>query len=226
MNTANTQRVVLSVVSSVYDPIGLVAPYTVKARLLLKDIWRLNGQQWDDGLPNAVGTHFLQWSRELPLLSEIAIPRSYFQETVEGLELHLFGDSSQDIFSAAAFLAGKLVSKWSETTELAFAFGKTRVAPRKCLTNAKLELRAALLASQLRQGVQRAVSLNIERCFMWTDCTTVLQWLQSLEKHFFRVTEILELTTVHERNHVSRGDSPADAGTRGFSTTALFKNSL
>ena len=40
-----TQRVVLSLVSAVYDPIGLVAPYTVKARLLLKDIWRLNGQQ-------------------------------------------------------------------------------------------------------------------------------------------------------------------------------------
>ena len=31
-----TQRVVLSLVSSVYDPTGLVAPYTVKARLLLK----------------------------------------------------------------------------------------------------------------------------------------------------------------------------------------------
>ena len=42
-----TQRVVLSLVSAVYDPIGLVAPFTIKARLLLKDIWRLSGQQWD-----------------------------------------------------------------------------------------------------------------------------------------------------------------------------------
>ena len=40
-----TQRSVLSFVSSVFDPIGLVAPYTVRARLLLKDIWRLSGQQ-------------------------------------------------------------------------------------------------------------------------------------------------------------------------------------
>ena len=47
-----TQRSVLSFVSSMFDPIGLVAPYTVRARLLLKDIWRLNGQQWDDPLPN------------------------------------------------------------------------------------------------------------------------------------------------------------------------------
>ena len=47
-----TQRSVLSFVSSMFDPIGPVAPYTVRARLLLKDIWRLNGQQWDDLLPN------------------------------------------------------------------------------------------------------------------------------------------------------------------------------
>ena len=42
---AITQRTVLSFVSSVFDPIGLVAPYTVKARLLLKDIWRISGQK-------------------------------------------------------------------------------------------------------------------------------------------------------------------------------------
>ena len=28
----------------VYDTIGLVAPFTVGARLILKDIWRVNGQ--------------------------------------------------------------------------------------------------------------------------------------------------------------------------------------
>ena len=73
-----TQRIVLSLVSSVYDPIGLVAPYTVKARLLLKDIWRLSGQQWDDDLPPEVVTKFLEWSVELPGLSVIVIPRAYF----------------------------------------------------------------------------------------------------------------------------------------------------
>ena len=39
-----TQRLVLSLVSKVFDPIGLVAPFTVGARLLLKDIWRVSGQ--------------------------------------------------------------------------------------------------------------------------------------------------------------------------------------
>ena len=46
-----TERWVLSLVSKVDDPIRLFAPFTVGARLILKDIWRVNGQSWDDELP-------------------------------------------------------------------------------------------------------------------------------------------------------------------------------
>ena len=102
-----TQRVVLSLLSAVYDPLGPVAPFTVQARLLLKDIWRLSDQQWDDDLPNEVVTKFNEWSKKLPSLSKIQIPRSYFEEQVESLELHMFADSSQDVFSAVAYQWGK-----------------------------------------------------------------------------------------------------------------------
>ena len=169
----------------------------MKAGLLLKDIWRLNGKQWNDDIPDAIVAQFLEWGKKLPLLSEIAIPRSNFQETVEGLELHIVGDNSQDVFSMVDFLRGKLVTNGTETTELAFILGKARVAPMRCVTIPKLVLQAALLASRLRQEVLHAVSLMFERCFMWTDSTTVLQWLHSLEKQPVfvanRVTEILEL---------------------------------
>ena len=46
-----TQRTVLRFVSSIFDSKGLVAPYTVRARLLLKKIWRIHGQQWDVSYP-------------------------------------------------------------------------------------------------------------------------------------------------------------------------------
>ena len=51
LDKAITQRTVLSFVSSVFDPVGLVAPFTVRARLLLKDIWKIRNQSWDDELP-------------------------------------------------------------------------------------------------------------------------------------------------------------------------------
>ena len=54
-----TQRLVLSLVSKVFDPIGLVAPFSVGARLLLKDIWRVRGQHWDEELPEDTVESFL-----------------------------------------------------------------------------------------------------------------------------------------------------------------------
>ena len=43
-----TQRTNLSYVSLVFNLNGLVAPYTARVRLLLKDIWRISDQQWDE----------------------------------------------------------------------------------------------------------------------------------------------------------------------------------
>ena len=141
----------------------------------------------------------------------------------------MFGDSSQDVFSAVAFQRGKIVSEYSNSTELASVFGKARVAPMKALTIPKLELQAALLTATLRNNdIQQALTLEIEKTFMWTDSTTVLQWLHSLEKQPVfvanRVAEILELTTVDKWFHVQSADNPADAGTRGLSAKALLES--
>ena len=72
----------------------------------------------------------------------------------------------------------------------------------KALTIPKLELQAALLAARLKEEVQKALTLTVERTLMWTDNTTVLQWLHSIDKQPVfvanRVAEILEMTTVDE----------------------------
>ena len=86
-----TQRIVLSLVSAVYDPIGLLAPFTVKARFLLKDIWRLSGQKYDGVLPDDIVSKFTDWSSELGFHIKIGIHRSYSKQKVEPLELHMFG---------------------------------------------------------------------------------------------------------------------------------------
>ena len=183
LNRPVTQRVVLSLVSAVYDPIGLVAPYTVTARLLLKDIWRLSGQQWDNILPDDVSKKFLEWAAERPNLSETSIPRCYFRGTMENVELHVFGDSSQDVFPAVAFLRARMDSNEGTETQLTLFFGKARVAPMKALTIPKLELQAALFAARRKDEIQQALPVPVERTFMWTDSTTVLQWLHSIDKN-------------------------------------------
>ena len=221
-----TQRLVLSLVSNVFDPIGLVAPFTVGARLLLKDIWRVTGQQRDDELPQDMVQRFLVWSADLPKLKNIKIPRSYFSGAFDNIELHMFGDSSEDTFSAVAFLRARVKTPTGEEkTELVFVLGKARVAPMKVVTVPKLELQAALLAARLKREITQALTVTVNQVFMWTDSTTVLQWINSNEKQPIlvanRVCEILEYTSADQWNHVAAKDNPADAGTRGMSAEVL-----
>ena len=75
----------------------------------------------------------------------------------------MFGDSSQYIFSAVAFLWGKLVTKGTDTSELAFVSRKARFDPIKYLTTTELELQAALVVSSLREEGQCAIAINVER---------------------------------------------------------------
>ena len=224
-----TQRLVLSLVSKVFYPIGLVAPFTFGARLLLKDIWRVSGQHWDEELPKDTVERFLEWSVELPKLAAITKPRSYFSGNFEHLELHMFGDSSQEIFSAVAFLRARVTTSSGPQKELAFVLGKARVAPMKFITVPNLELQAALLAARLKQDICRALTVKVNRLFMWTDSTTVLQLPNSATKHLIfianRVCKILEHTSVDEWYHVASSDNPADAGTRGMSAEVLQSSS-
>ena len=221
-----TERLVLSLVSKVNDPIGLVAPFTVGARLILKDIWRVNGQSWYDELPIDTVDRFLAWCVELPRLAEITITGSYFSRPFQHLELHMFGDNSQDVFSAVGFHRAQVTCTSGEfITELAFVLGKARVANMKVMTVPKLELQAALLAARLKREICQALTVTVDKVFMWTDSTIVLQWINSTNKHPIfianRVSENLENTSVDQWNHVATCDNPADAGTRGMSAEVL-----
>ena len=142
----------------------------------------------------------------------------------------MFGDSSQDVFSAVGFLRAQVTCPSGEIiTELAFVLGKARVAPMKVMTVPKLELQAALLAARLKREIRRALTVTVDKVFMWTDSTIVLQWISSTNKHPIfianRVGEILENTRVDQWNHVATCDNLADAGTRGMSAEVLQSSS-
>jgi len=44
-----TKRNVLKNVATLFDPLGLVTPYTIRAKILLQVIWT-RGLEWDDGI--------------------------------------------------------------------------------------------------------------------------------------------------------------------------------
>ena len=140
----------------------------------------------------------------------------------------MFGHSSQEVSAVAFLLTQSHTSKGSKT-EHAFILGKAHVEPMKVMTIPKLELQAALLVSRLKQDACRAFTMHVNKVFMWTDSTNVLQWLNSRSKQPIfienRVCEILEHTSVDEWNHVTSSDKPADACTLGMSAEVLQSSS-
>ena len=207
IDKAITQRTVLSFTSSVFDNVRLVAPYTVRARLLLKNTWKISHQSWDDELPEDTRDKFLEWHSGLPLIVQLTIPRCYFTEAVDQIELHMIDDSSQDVFCAVGFLHARL-SIWHKN-QISFICGKARVALMKALSIPKLEIQAALVATRLKDDTLTALFVYINHVFMWTVSNTILQCLKSNENlPIFvanRVGEILESITFDEWHHVLSG---------------------
>ena len=200
VETPITQRKILSLVSSVFDPIGLFAPFSVHMRRLLKSIWTKNGQHWDNEVEPSEEEDFLRWKEQLPIVAETSIDRRYFNKERDKAELHVFADASKDTMCAVAYLRSK---PKEYSADLAFVIGKCSVAPMRHLSIPRLELQAAVMAVRLKEQIVKEHEMKINSCSFWSDSTTVLQWIHSSHRkqQVFvanRVAEILDTTDVSQ----------------------------
>ena len=99
-----TQRNFFPLVSSVFDPIGLFAPFSVHLRRPLKGIWTKNGQHWNNEVEPGDEAEFLRWKEQLPIEAETGIDRRYFNRERDKAELHVFADASEDTICLVAYL--------------------------------------------------------------------------------------------------------------------------
>ena len=215
-----TQRAVLSHVSAVFDLLGIVSRFTIRMRLLLKSIWKENGQSWDKKLNAEDRLEFNKWASEMTNVNQMVLKRTYFESGVNKSDLHIFTDASLEAMCMVAYL------RKQENGEVTFVIGKCRVAPIRNMTVAKFEMQATVFGVRLRELILDEHDIQIERIVHWTDSTTVLQWLHSANKKqpvfvANRVAEILEGSTIDQWRHVERKMNPADIGTRGMTVEAL-----
>ena len=69
-----TKRNILSKVATLFDPLGFIAPYTIRGKLLLQEMWTA-GLDWDDQLDEELVEKSREWFRELDELCCIKIQR-------------------------------------------------------------------------------------------------------------------------------------------------------
>ena len=101
-----TRRGILSVTSSVYDPLGLVSPVVVSAKKLFQDLCRKK-LGWDDVIASEEAMRWKTWLANLPKLSQVVVSRHLkpgnFGEILSS-QLHHFADASQVAFGAVAYV--------------------------------------------------------------------------------------------------------------------------
>lgn len=217
-----SMRVVLSVSSQLYDPIGFVSPVVITARLLIQDAW-IRRLQWDEELPKDMRDQFWNWVDQLPNLLNVQVPRWFgTEDNNDHIELHVFGDASIKAYGAVAYM--RCVT--NNVTTVHFVCSRARVAPVKDLTLARKELLAAELATELAVFVKSALKRKDLSTIFWSDSKVALHWINgdlSRWKQYVanRVKKIRNRSSLQEWRHVAGTQNPADMCSRGASANVF-----
>ncbi len=164
----HSRRKILSLVSSIYDPLGIAAPLLLPAKKILQELCR-SQIGWDEIIPPEFSTIWEKWTDNLPSFEELVVPRCIKPETLgklSSIQLHHFADASETGYGAASYL--RLVDE-SGITHCVLLLGKSRVTPLKLLTIPRLELSAATVAVKLHKVVSNELELPIHDTKFWTD---------------------------------------------------------
>ena len=137
-----TKRVMLSVISSIYDSLGFAAPFALEGRRILQSLCEQN-VRWDVKVCNDVQQSWDKWNRKLKQIEQLHVQRCFkpadFGEVLS-IGLHHFFDVSELGYGQCSYI--RMVSKKGQI-HCFLLLGKERVVPKKFVSIPRLELTAA-----------------------------------------------------------------------------------
>ena len=222
-----TRRGILSVVSSVYDPLGLAAPFVLPAKRLLQDLCRVK-LEWDEPIPSEHKVRWERWMADLPKLSQFSVDRCIKPagfDFISSSQLHHFSDASEIGLGSVSYL--RLVNGQGDV-HCSFLSSKSRVAPLKTITIPRLELSAAAISVKQDKVLKRELEIPISsQSVFWTDSTAVLRYVKNETRRYHtfvanRVALIRGGSEPHQWNHVSGDMNPADDASRGLTADVFL----
>ncbi|XP_029162158.1 uncharacterized protein LOC114933739 [Nylanderia fulva] len=212
-----TKRVILSEISRLFDPLGLIGPVIIIPKMLLQEIWQLK-IQWDESIPLDMHARWSAFKRQLRELNDLSVPR-FIGRNQEGarVQIHGFCDASQRAYGACLYIRRQI---HGNEVQIDLLCSKTRVAPLRAISIPRLELCAALLLAQLLDKVRSSIDIKDVRYTLWSDSTIALRWISSCSRKWSvfvsnRVGEIQRLTSGLDWRHVPTTENPADLLSRG-----------
>ncbi|XP_062703954.1 uncharacterized protein LOC134286358 [Aedes albopictus] len=223
---APTKRELLRILMSIFDPLGLISQFLMILKVTLQEVWR-KGLKWDDQIEGKQLDDWQTWTKLLPKLEELQIPRCYRQITTTGaqIQMHTFVDAGDKGMAAVVYLR----FEENGVIECALVGAKTRVAPLKYLSTPRSELQAAVIGARLSNSTMKSLSLSVSQRFFWCDSRNVLCWLRSDHRRYSqyvaaRTSEILDTTEVNEWNWIKSEWNVADDGTKWTGQVQMKSN--
>ncbi|XP_046847100.1 uncharacterized protein LOC124440717 [Xenia sp. Carnegie-2017] len=208
-----TKRGILSKLAQIYDQLGLLSPRTLQGKLIYREVCEMK-LPWDALLSDEQKAKWTNWEKQLP--NNIAVPRSIhtFQEEIDSISLHAFGDASGKGVASVVYA----VVKQSSGSTQGIITAKARLA-KQGITIPRLELVSAHMACNIVDNVRKVLSeFPVEGTYAWLDSTVALHWIKGggEYKQFVanRVQKIQSKQGIEWR-YVPTDRNPADVGSRG-----------
>ena len=182
-----TPRNLLGIINRIYDPLGLVAPITIRLRIAFRHLFNSYPSiEWDTPLPP--GPDRYRWLDLIHLLvhsKPITFKRCIKPfNAVGGCQLICYFDGSDDAFAAVIYIRWELADGSVYVTLLC---AKPRVAPLKRRSTPRSELNGALVAARLTLSAVRSLSsagVPLERIWLIGDSECTLSSLEKVNAPF------------------------------------------
>ncbi|XP_069108188.1 uncharacterized protein [Argopecten irradians] len=226
-DTLGTRRGILSALNSIFDPIGFLSPFTIQGRFLLREL--TTGNNWDEPISETSLQTWEDWRASINQLHSFGIGRMFTPislTSAKGVELHIFSDASTTAIAAVGY-----VRTIDEETHVGFAMGKAKLAPTQGHTVPRLELCAAVLATDLGVTLSEALAIPKDKVHYYTDSKVVLGYLSNTTRRFYtyvanRVHKVLQISSPDQWAYIPTQQNPADQATRSDMTVDKFRESL
>ncbi len=99
-----TKRSLLKLVAKIFDPLGLLTPFTVTFKIMFQILCQ-HQVDWDQELDGELKLKFITIRDEIIHLNAIEVPRYYFcsDTSLVEIQLHGFSDASRQAYAAVVF---------------------------------------------------------------------------------------------------------------------------
>lgn len=171
---------VLSVVNSVYYPLGLTCAVILEGKLILQELVTMGKKAsgtdylgWDDPLSENMDRRWSRWRYALPHLENVSVPHCYHPEGFGHIirrEIHTFSDASTEAIGAVVYL--REINKGGNVSVL-LLFGCSKVAPTKTTSIPRLELCGALLSIQAVRMMRKELDVKVDEEVYYSDSKVV-----------------------------------------------------